>query len=113
MSEITLLDRTSFLLPISVPAPGAAEVEEFVAANNLRTHLDTALRIAEHAFPGSEIRLRLQQSPELDSGRLVMQIRTHGNAEDAVRCHQELLDRWTRELPLHVQDHITATFTLA
>ena len=116
MPEVTLPDRASFLLPFPFPAPAdsdAADVEQFVAAHGLGGHLEAALRIAEQAFPKSELRVRLQRSPELDAGRLVIQIRTRGSMEDALRCHQVLLDRWTRELPLHAQDHITATFTLA
>jgi hypothetical protein len=115
MTLPTIAAGVKSLTPVTgSDSPDAGEVEQFVVTNQLREHLEAAIRIAEQTFPlGSEVRVRLQQSPELNGARLVVQIGTRGNVEDAVRCHQELLDRWTRELPLHVQDQITATFSLA
>lgn len=94
------------------PVGEEAELQQFIAAHNLRGDLDKAIAISREAFPaGSEVTVRLQYSPEEDgSACLVVNVRTKAAVFDAVRYHQHLLDRWTLELPLHVQALIGSTF---
>ena len=67
--------------PTPLPDSSEADVAQFVTANGLDGPLEAALRIAEQAFPGSEVCVRLQRSPELDAGRLVIQIRARAGME--------------------------------
>lgn len=115
MPDLTIPPTLSPGLTPPVPRPvlsEEAELQQFIVAHGLRSDLDMAIAIARESFPaGSEVIIRLQYSPEEDGGAcLVVDIRTKSSVSDGVRCHQYLLDRWTRELPLHAQALIGTTF---
>jgi hypothetical protein len=92
-----------------------AELEQFIATHGLRADLDKAVTIARESFPqGSQVVLRLQYSPEENGGAgLVVEVKAWASVSEGVRCHQQLVDRWTRELPLRAQSLIGATFSIS
>ena len=117
MPKLTIPPASSGMnLSASPPAAGEdAELQQFIAAHNLRTDLDRAIAISKEVFPpGSQVVLRLQYSPEEDGGSgLVVDVRARLSVPEAARCHQLLMERWTRELPLRAQSLIGATFTIS
>jgi hypothetical protein len=89
-----------------------AELQQFIAANGLREHLEAAVAIARQSFPaGSEVTVRLWHSPEEDDTRVHVHVRLDDGITDASQLFWRLLDRWTRELPLSAQGFLTATYT--
>lgn len=101
--------------PVAEPTTfGAAraEVKDFAARHGLREALDAALRLVDQTFPaGSVPDLRLQFSPDHESDRLVVNVTTPADVRTAVACHQNLSDRWTRELPPRAQERLVSTFS--
>jgi hypothetical protein len=93
------------------PLSEEAELEQFITAHGLRADLEKAIAISRESFPaGSTVAIRLWHSPEEEDTRAVVHVRTRAAVAEAVRCHQQLIERWTRELPLHAQDLIASTF---
>jgi hypothetical protein len=89
-----------------------ADLQQFIAAHNLRADLDKAIAMTREAFPhDSKVVLRLQFFPDDDETGLVVNVRVPLDTTDAVERHQKLLDRWTRELPLRAQGILITTFT--
>jgi len=112
--DLTIPPTSTTALTPPGPRPALseeAELEQFIAAHGLRADLDKAIAISREAFPaGSEVAIRLWHSPEEEDTRVVLDVRTRSSVADAVQCHQLLLDRFTRELPLHAQSLIATTF---
>ena len=104
------------LIPPPVPKTAAldaapAEVKAFVARHGLHGELGTALRLVGEAFPPERaIDLRLQFSPDHGCDRLIVNVTTPADVPTAVACHQNLLDRWTDELPARAQELLVSTF---
>ena len=121
MTEVTLPTPTAPVMPAAVPSavidPLAAidgwddEVQRCAAAHGLTDYLPAAIRIVEESFPpGGTVRLYVQWEPEDGSRRVVLDARVTCGVPEAVERFQRLLDRWTVELPIHVQMHATVTF---
>lgn len=94
------------------PLTDDAELQQFIAAHNLRADLDTAIAISRESFPeATQIAIRLQNLPDDDEFRVIVDARLSVNAADASERYWRLLDRWTQELPLKSQGILVATYT--
>lgn len=114
MPELTIPPGSAAGVNPSSPATAnneEAELQQFIAAHGLRDHLDTAIAIVRQSFPaGSEVTVRLWHSPEEDDTRVVVNARLDSGVSDASQLFWQLLDRWTRELPLRAQGFLTPTY---
>lgn len=100
--------------PSAHPTPGAVEwsdeVKRCAAMHGLTDHLPTAIRLAQEIFSeGSEITLLRAPGPDFLEDQVVVHIQTRESVKEASERFQQLLNRWTREMPLHVQSHATVT----
>lgn len=87
------------------------EVKRCAAAHGLTDYLPAAVRIVLESFPpGSTLQMYVQREPEDGSRRVIIDARVMCGVSEAVEKHQRLLNRWTLELPIHVQTHATVTF---
>lgn len=115
MPELTIPPASASGIPAppsSRPAADDAELQQFIAAHNLRADLDTAIAIVREAFPArSEVAIRLWHSPEEDDTRVVLHVRFESSVADASARYSKMLDRWTLELPLRSQGILTVTYT--
>ncbi len=98
--------------PSSQPIGEEAELQQFIATNGLRGDLDKAIAISRESFPeAGHIVVRLQYLPDDDEFRVVVDTRMSVSVTDASERDWQLLDRWTRELPLRAQGILVATYT--
>lgn len=116
MAELTLPTTPEATTPQPpTPTPPVAplwseEVQRFATTHGLTDYLPHAIRIVEESFPpGSEVRPRMQWSPEDGSSRLILDVLVPCSVKEASERYQQLLDRWIREVPIHVRTHATVT----
>lgn len=95
-----------------LPVGEEAELQQFIAAHNLRGDLDKAIAISRESFPeASHVVTRLQYLPDDNEFRVIVDTRMSVSVTDASERYWQLLDRWTRELPLKAQGILVATYT--
>jgi hypothetical protein len=89
-----------------------AALEQFIAAHGLHADLDKAIAIIRESFPeASKVVVRLQYLPDDGEMRVIVDARLSASVTDAPERYWQMLDRWTRELPLRVQDVLVADYT--
>ncbi len=102
--------------PAAMPQPVAPAVEwsdEVKSAADyygLTDYLPAAIRILQEVCPpGTEVSLRVSREPETAERRVVVvaQMPSSTTAEQRRACFETVLDRWSVELPPHVQTHST------
>ena len=115
MPDLTIPPTASGSLNPSAALPTTSddvELEQFIAAHDLRADLDRAIAMTREAFPsGSRVVVRLQYLADHEELRVVVDARLSLDVTDAVERHEKLLDRWTLELPLRAQGLLITTFT--
>lgn len=114
MAELTIPATTDApAAPPAAPAPAAAEWDDEVksAADyyGLTDYLPAAVQILREVCPaGTVVNLKVSREPETAERRVVVVAFMHGaTAEQRRDAFEAVLDRWSVELPIHVQTHST------
>jgi hypothetical protein len=115
MPELTIPPAsTPGISPAASPPPlsDEAELQHFIAAHDLRDDLDKAIAIARETFPeATQVLVRLQYLPDDGEMRVIVDARMSASVTDASERYWQMLDRWTRELPLRAQGILVADYT--
>ena len=114
MHDLTTPHTSTPSLTPPAPPPALddeAELGQFIAAHGLRADLDKAIVILKESFPeASQVVVRLQYLPDDDEMRVIVQARMSVSVTDASERYWQMLDRWTRELPLRAQGILVADY---
>jgi hypothetical protein len=115
MPDLTIPPTSTPGLTPSGPPPALSEegeLEQFIAAHGLSADLEKAIAIARESFPaGSDLTIRLWYSPEEEDTRVIVNVKLNSSVTDASALYWNMLDRWTRELPIRGQGFITLNYT--
>jgi hypothetical protein len=87
-------------------------VRTFCRDHNLVKDVFQTAELTRNFFSSSSIiSLKVQYSPELPDGKLVVDVKTQHKVTDAVQRYLSFVDEWTLAVPVRAQERISVTFS--
>lgn len=90
------------------------EVKAFVGSRNLKSEIGRTIRLIYDYFPpGIVISLDVETDPEAEEECLVVDVKTWGGADVALRAYNGFVKEWVVAVPPAVRDAVRVTFNLS
>jgi hypothetical protein len=90
------------------------EAKAFIDAHNLKSEIrHTVALIHDHFPPGIVVSLQVETDPEAEGTWLVIDVKTWGGADTAVRAYNGFVKEWVVAIPPSVRDTVRVTFNLS